>query len=155
MAEPSKVAKAVGQTKIGPALAELRKKGVVTEERTVSLPPSRRKIVRVLRLAVEPDVAAQEAAAAGTRRRGAAGASAARAGGGGGAAQPRVCPSRGLAVGASAAAAAKALSEKGLACYLEAPAPARSVPVFRLCRRDAPPPSPTPRRTPPRRSGGI
>jgi primosomal protein N' (replication factor Y) len=119
-AEPSKVAKAVGQAKIGPVIAELRKKGVLTETRTVKMPPSRRKVVRVLRLAVEADIAAEEAS---------------RLERGGAARQARLLRAlveaegqrgtgftvSGLAVGASAGAAARALSEKGLACYLEAP----------------------------------
>ena len=60
--EPAKLAKALGQPKVGPALAELRKKGVVAEERTVRLPPARRKVVRLLRLAVAAGVAGEEAA---------------------------------------------------------------------------------------------
>ncbi len=120
VAEPGKVAKAVGQTKIGPAVAELRKKGVLTEARTVSLPPSRRKVVRVLRLAVEPDVAAMEAAR--LERSGAARqAGLLRALVEADARRSPAMPLSGLAVGSSASAAAKALSEKGLACYLEAP----------------------------------
>jgi len=61
-AEPAKLAKALGLAKPGPALAELRKKGIVTEERSVKLPPARRKMVRLLRLAVDADVAGEEAA---------------------------------------------------------------------------------------------
>ena len=119
-AEPGKLAKALGQTKIGPTLAELRRKGVVTEERAVSLPPARRKLVRLLRLAVEPDVAAAEAE---RLERGGAGRQArllralVEAESQGSASVPVA----GLAVGASAGAAARALSEKGLACYTEAP----------------------------------
>ncbi len=119
-AEPAKLAKLLGQTKIGSTLADLRRKGVLTEERAVSLPPARRKLVRLLRLAVEPDVAALEAE---------------RLERGGAARQARLLralveaegtgsaklPISGLAVGASAGAAARALSEKGLACYTEAP----------------------------------
>ena len=76
--EPAKLAKALGQPKVGPALAELRKKGVVAEERTVRLPPARRKVVRLLRLAVAAGVAGEEAARLEQVGRDPAGASAAR-----------------------------------------------------------------------------
>ncbi len=120
-AEPGKLAKALGLAKPGPALLELKKKGIVTEERAVKLPPARRKMVRLLRLAVDSDVAAEEAA---------------RLERGGAARQARLLralleaeeegrkakrPASGLAVGASAGAAAKALAEKGLARYSEVP----------------------------------
>jgi primosomal protein N' (replication factor Y) len=119
--EPGKLAKALGQAKLGPALAELRKKGIVSEERSVKLPPARRKMVRVLRLALDSEVAVEEAL---------------RLERGGAARQARLLraliaaeeegkaskmPSSGLAVGASAGAAAKALAEKGLARYTEVP----------------------------------
>jgi primosomal protein N' (replication factor Y) len=119
--EPGKLAKALGQAKPGPALAELRKKGIVSEERSVKLPPARRKMVRVLRIALDVEVAAEEAL---------------RLERGGAARQARLLraliaaeeegkaskmPSSGLAVGASAGAAAKALAEKGLARYTEVP----------------------------------
>ena len=120
VATPAKLAKAVGETKIGPVVAELRKKGVITEERTVSLPPSRRKLVRLLRLAVEPDIAALEAAR--LERGGAARqARLLRALAEAEAQRPPSLPVTGLAVGASAGPAARALSEKGLACYHETP----------------------------------
>ena len=121
VSEPGKLAKALGQAKPGPALAELRKKGIVSEERSVKLPPARRKMVRLLRLAADGQVAAEEAGR--LERSGAA-------------RQARLLralitaeeegraakmPSSGLAVGASAGAAAKALAEKGLARYMEVP----------------------------------
>ena len=117
--EPAKLAKALGQPKVGPALAELRKKGVVSEERTVRLPPARRKVVRLLRLVGERDVAAEEAAR--LERSGApkqarllrALISAEE--------QEGPLPTSGLAVGPTASAAARALSDKGLAAYSEVP----------------------------------
>jgi len=138
-AEPARLAKALGQAKPGPALAELRKKGIVTEERTVKLPPARRKMVRLLRLAVDVDVAGEEAAQ--LERSGAA-------------RQARLLralvtaeeegraakmPSSGLAVGASAGAAAKALAEKGLARYTEVPSRRDPFQFFGFVAGDAPP----------------
>lgn len=118
--EPGKLAKALGQTKIGPTLTELRRKGVLTEERAVRLPPARRKMVRLLRLAAEPDVAALEAerlerSGAGRQARLLRALVEAESQG------SAHLPVAGIAVGASAGAAARALSEKGLACYTEAP----------------------------------
>jgi len=119
--EPGKLAKALGLGKPGPALAELRKKGVVTEDRSVKVPPSRRKMVRLLCLAVDLDVAEEEA----TRLERSGAARQARllralreAEGESRAAR---LPMTGIAVGASAGAAAKALAEKGLARYTEVP----------------------------------
>ena len=138
-AEPAKLAKALGQAKPGPALAELRKKGIITEERSVKLPPARRKMVRLLRLAVTADVAGEEAAR--LERAGAA-------------RQARLLralvtaeeegrtskmPSSGLAVGASAGAAAKALGEKGLARYAEVPSRRDPFQFFGFVAGDAPP----------------
>ncbi len=138
-AEPAKLAKALGQAKPGPALAELRKKGIITEERSVKLPPARRKMVRLLRLAVTADVAGEEAAR--LERAGAA-------------RQARLLralvtaeeegraskmPSSGLAVGASAGAAAKALAEKGLARYAEVPSRRDPFQFFGFVAGDAPP----------------
>ena len=137
-AEPAKLAKALGLAKPGPALAELRKKGIVTEERSVKLPPARRKMVRLLRLAVDADVAGEEAAR--LERTGAA-------------RQARLLralvtaeeegraakmPSSGLAVGASAGAAAKALGEKGLARYAEVPSRRDPFQFFGFVAGDAP-----------------
>ncbi|MDQ2799017.1 MAG: primosomal protein N', partial [Armatimonadota bacterium] len=120
-AESGKLAKAVGETKIGSTLAELRKKGALTEQRVVSLPPARRKLIRVLRLAVEPDVAREEATRlerqGATRQarllRALVDAEQEQAG--------SKVPASGLAVGPSAGAAARALSEKNLARYSELP----------------------------------
>jgi len=138
-AETARLAKALGQAKPGPALAELRKKGIVTEERSVKLPPARRKMVRLLRLAVDADVAGEEAAR--LERTGAA-------------RQARLLralvtaeeegraakmPSSGLAVGASAGAAAKALAEKGLARYTEVPSRRDPFQFFGFVAGDAPP----------------
>jgi primosomal protein N' (replication factor Y) len=138
-AETARLAKALGQAKPGPALAELRKKGIVTEERSVKLPPARRKMVRLLRLAVDVDVAGEEAAR--LERTGAA-------------RQARLLralvtaeeegraakmPSSGLAVGASAGAAAKALAEKGLARYTEVPSRRDPFQFFGFVAGDAPP----------------
>ena len=138
-AEPAKLAKALGQAKPGPALAELRKKGIVTEERSVRLPPARRKMVRLLRLAVPVDVAGEEASR--LERAGAA-------------RQARLLralvtaeeegraskmPSSGLAVGASAGAAAKALGDKGLARYAEVPSRRDPFQFFGFVAGDAPP----------------
>jgi len=138
-AEPGKLAKAQGQAKPGPALLELKKKGIVTEERAVKLPPARRKMVRLLRLTVETDVAAEEAA---------------RLERGGAARQARLLralleaeeegrkakrPASGLAVGASAGAAAKALAEKGLARYAEVPMRRDPFQFFGFVAGNAPP----------------
>ena len=138
-AEPSKLAKALGLAKPGPALAELRKKGIITEERSVKLPPARRKMVRLLRLAVTVDVAGEEASR--LERAGAA-------------RQARLLralvtaeeegraskmPSSGLAVGASAGAAAKALGDKGLARYAEVPSRRDPFQFFGFVAGDAPP----------------
>jgi primosomal protein N' (replication factor Y) len=138
-AEPGKLAKALGLAKPGPALLELRKKGIVTEERSVKLPPARRKMVRLLRLAVARDIAAEEAA---------------RLERGGAARQARLLkaliaaeseskaakmPVSGLAVGASAGAAAKALADKGLASYTEVPMRRDPFQFFGFVAGDAPP----------------
>ncbi len=137
-AEPARLAKALGLAKPGPALAELRKKGIVTEERAVKLPPARRKMVRVLRLAVSRDIAGEEAAR--LERSGAA-------------RQARLLkalitaeadgtakmPMSGLAVGASAGAAAKALADKGLASYNEVPMRRDPFQFFGFVAGDAPP----------------
>ena len=138
-AEPGKLAKALGLAKPGPALLELKKKGIVTEERTIKLPPARRKMVRLLRLAVDTDVAAEEAT---------------RLERGGAARQARLLralleseeegrkakrPASGLAVGASAGAAAKALAEKGLARYTEVPMRRDPFQFFGFVSGDAPP----------------
>ena len=137
--EPAKLAKALGLTKPGPALAELRKKGIVTEERSVKLPPARRKMVRLLRLAVSRDIAGEEAAR--LERSGAA-------------RQARLLralmeaeseskaakmPMSGLAVGASAGAAAKALADKGLASYTEVPVRRDPFQFFGFVAGNAPP----------------
>ncbi len=135
-AEPARLVKSLEGAKIGPALAELRRKGVVREERTLSLPPARRKVVRVLRLAIEADVAGAEAD---------------RLGRGGSPKQARLLralaqeqeaghsvPVSGLAVGASAAGAAKALADKGLATYVEAPARRDPFAFFGFVERAAP-----------------
>lgn len=138
-AEPHKLAKALGLAKPGPALAELRKKGIVTEERAVKLPPARRKMVRLLRLAVSRDIAGEEASR--LERSGAA-------------RQARLLralitaeseskaakmPMSGLAVGASAGAAAKALADKGLASYTEVPMRRDPFQFFGFVAGDAPP----------------
>ncbi len=138
-AEPGKLAKALGQAKLGAALAELRKKGIVTEERSVKLPPSRRKMVRLLRLAVTADVAGEEAARlerAGASRqarllKALMGAETERKG--------AKLPMSGLAVGASAGAAAKALAEKGLARYTEVPSRRDPFQFFGFVAGSAPP----------------
>ena len=138
-AEPARLAKALGQAKPGPALAELRKKGIVTEERSVKLPPSRRKMVRLLRLAVDRDVAGEEAARlerAGAARQARLLRALVTAEEEGRAAK---MPSSGLAVGASAGAAAKALAEKGLARYTEVPSRRDPFQFFGFVAGDAPP----------------
>ena len=138
-AEPGRLAKALGLTKPGPALAELKKKGIVTEERAVKPPPARRKMVRLLRLAVTRDVAGEEAAR--LERSGAARQArllraliAAEA-------DPKAAklPMSGLAVGASAGAAAKALADKGLASYTEVPVRRDPFQFFGFVAGDAPP----------------
>ena len=138
-AEPGKLAKALGQAKPGPALLELRKKGVVTEERSVKRPPARRKMVRLLRLALESDIAAEEAAR--LERSGAARQArllrALVAAEEEGRAAKR--PASGLAVGASAGAAAKALADKGLARYTEVPSRRDPFQFFGFVAGDAPP----------------
>ena len=135
--EPAKLAKALGLTKPGPALLELRKKGIVTEERSVKPPPARRKMIRLLRLAISRDIAAEEASR--LERSGAA-------------RQARLLralmvadegsakmPMSGLAVGASAGAAAKALAEKGLASYTEVPMRRDPFQFFGFVAGNAPP----------------
>ena len=137
--EPTKLAKALGLAKPGPALAELRKKGIITEERSVKLPPARRKMVRLLRLAVDADVAGEEAARlerAGAARQARLLRALVTAEEEGKAAK---MPSSGLAVGASAAAAAKALGEKGLAQYAEVPSRRDPFQFFGFVAGDAPP----------------
>ena len=138
-AEPGKLAKSLGQAKPGPALAELRKKGIVTEERAIKLPPARRKLVRLLSLAVDADVAGEEASR--LERSGAARQArllraliAAQS-----EAQNAKLPSAGLAVGASAGAAGKALAEKGLARYTEVPSRRDPFQFFGFVAGDAPP----------------
>ncbi len=137
-AEPGRLAKALGLAKPGPALAELRKKGIVTEERAVKLPPARRKMVRLLRLAVSRDIAGEEASR--LERSGAARQArllkaliAAEAEG------TAKMPTAGLAVGASAGAAAKALADKGLASYTEVPSRRDPFQFFGFVAGDAPP----------------
>ncbi len=137
--EPTKLAKALGLAKPGPALAELRKKGIITEERSVKLPPARRKMVRLLRLAVDADVAGEEAARlerAGAARQARLLRALVTAEEEGKAAK---MPSSGLAVGASAGAAAKALGEKGLAQYAEVPSRRDPFQFFGFVAGDAPP----------------
>ena len=137
--EPTKLAKALGLAKPGPALAELRKKGIITEERSVKLPPARRKMVRLLRLAVDADVAGEEAARlerAGAARQARLLRALVTAEEEGKAAK---MPSSGLAVGASAGAAAKALGEKGLARYAEVPSRRDPFQFFGFVAGDAPP----------------
>lgn len=118
VADPAKTAKASGLPKIGQIVAELRKKGVVREIRSVKTPPSRRKIVRVLRLSVETDVAGEEAARlerSGAVRQGRLLRALIEA-------EEQRNPNlliSGLAIGASAGPAARALAEKRLATYLE------------------------------------
>ena len=139
VAEPGKLAKALGLSKPGPALLELKKKNIITEERAVKLPPARRKMVRLLRLAVDVEVAAEEASR--LERSGAA-------------RQARLLralldaeaegiaakrPASGLAVGASAGAAARALAEKGLAQYAEVPMRRDPFQFFGFVAGDAPP----------------
>ncbi len=138
-AEPGKLAKSLGQAKPGPALAELRKKGIVTEERAIKLPPARRKLVRLLSLAVDADVAGEEALR--LERSGAARQArllraliAAQS-----EAQNAKLPSAGLAVGASAGAAGRALAEKGLARYTEVPSRRDPFQFFGFVAGDAPP----------------
>jgi len=135
-AEPARLAKALDGAKVGPALAELRRKGVVREERTLSLPPARRKVVRVLRLAIEAEVAGLEAdrlERSGSPKQ----ARLLRA-----LAQEQAVgqsvPLSGLAVGASAASTAKALADKGLATYVEAPARRDPFAFFGFVARAAP-----------------
>ncbi len=138
-AEPGKLAKALGQAKPGAALAELRRKGIVTEERAVKLPPARRKMVRLLRLAVDADVAGEEAARlerAGAARQARLLRALAAAEEEGRAAKR---PASGLAVGASAGAAAKALAEKGLARYSEVPSRRDPFQFFGFVAGKAPP----------------
>ncbi len=125
---PAKLAKAVGQAKPGPALADLRRKGVVTETRAVRPPVSRRKVVRLLRLAGPSDVAAEEAARldkSGAPRQARLLRALIDAEAGGGS-----LPSSGLAVGPTAGAAARALALKGLAAYFEVPARRDPFPFF-------------------------
>ena len=138
-AEPGRLAKALGLAKPGPALAELKKKGIVSETRAVKPPPARRKMVRLLRLAVSRDIAAEEAAR--LERAGAARQArllraliAAEA-------DPKAAklPMSGLAVGASAGAAAKALADKGLASYTEVPVRRDPFQFFGFVAGDAPP----------------
>ena len=138
-AEPGRLAKALGLAKPGPALAELKKKGIVSEARAVKPPPARRKMVRLLRLGVTRDIAGEEAAR--LERAGAA-------------RQARLLralieaeanskaaklPMSGLAVGASAGAAAKALADKGLASYTEVPVRRDPFQFFGFVAGDAPP----------------
>ncbi|MGI4788759.1 MAG: primosomal protein N' [Janthinobacterium lividum] len=137
--EPGKLAKALGLTKPGPALLELRKKGIVTEERSVRQPPARRKMARLLRLAISPDVAAEEAGR--LERSGAARQAkllralmAAES-----ESKAAKMPMSGLAVGASAGAAAKALAEKGLANYTEVPMRRDPFQFFGFVAGNAPP----------------
>ena len=139
VAEPGKLAKALGLSKPGPALLELKKKNIISEERAVKMPPARRKMVRLLRLAVDVEVAAEEASR--LERSGAA-------------RQARLLralldaeaegiaakrPASGLAVGASAGAAARALAEKGLAQYAEVPMRRDPFQFFGFVAGDAPP----------------
>ncbi len=138
-AEPGKLAKALGMAKPGPALAELRKKGIVTEERAVKLPPARRKMVRLLRLAVSRDIAGEEAsrlerAGAGRQARLLKALIAAET-----ESRAAKLPMSGLAVGASAGAAAKALADKGLASYNEVPIRRDPFQFFGFVAGDAPP----------------
>ena len=137
--EPSKLAKALGLPKPGPALLELKKKNIITEERAVKLPPARRKMVRLLRLAVDAGVAAEEAVRlerAGAARQARLLRALIEAEEEGRAAKR---PASGLAVGASAGAAARALAEKGLARYAEVPIRRDPFQFFGFVAGDAPP----------------
>ena len=131
-AEPARLAKALGIAKIGPPLAELRKKGIITETRAVRLPPAKRKVVRVLRLAVETQVAYAEAerlARSGANRQAALLRALAEQTG------PHVT---GLSIGASDAAAAKALADKHLAAYAETSARRDPFALYGFAQNKAP-----------------
>ena len=138
-AEPGKLAKALGLAKPGSALLELRKKGIVTEERSVKQPPARRKMVRLLRLAVSRDIAGEEASR--LERSGAARQARLLRALIGAETESKAArlPMSGLAVGASAGAAAKALADKGLASYNEVPMRRDPFQFFGFVAGDAPP----------------
>lgn len=118
------------------ALAALRRQGVVAVDRTVAVPQSREKVVRLLRLTADPEVALAEADRLAPR--------AAR--------QARILrelaqneraagslPTTGVAVDSADGAAAKALAEKGLAAYREV-VMRRDPFTLRSLARTAPPP---------------
>ena len=139
-ATPAQVSRLLPALKVGPLVAELRKKGVVSETRSVSLPKARAKKVRILRLAVDLEVAELEAARLEkTRSKRQAEMlralieSAAPA-------QPLGAPpNAGIAVGPGAHASARALAEKGLAAYAEATVHRNPFRFFGLVADSAPP----------------
>jgi primosomal protein N' (replication factor Y) len=118
------------------SLSALRRRGVVALDRTVTTPQTRQKVVRLLRLIADADVALAEASRIESR--------AAR--------QARILrelvqiesaagslPTTGVAVEAADSAAARALAEKGLASYREV-AMRRDPFTLRGLARTAPPP---------------
>ena len=110
----------VGSEKLGPLIADLRRKGVITEEHEIAPPKARPKVVRVLMLAVDSDTAIAEAARL-DKSRATKQASLVRALLDAASEAPAGMPTSGLAIAPGLHAAARALSDKGIVSYLEVP----------------------------------
>ncbi|MEO7719083.1 MAG: primosomal protein N' [Capsulimonas sp.] len=139
-ATPAQVSRLLPSLKVGPIVSELRKKGVLTETRSVSLPKAREKKVRVLRLAVDIDVAEEEATRLEkTRAKKQAEMLRALIESSAPASLLGAPPNAGIAVGPGAHASARALAEKGLAAYAEATVQRNPFRFFGMVSDTAPP----------------
>jgi len=128
----------VGSSKLGPIIADLRRKGVITEEHEIAPPKARPKVVRVLMLAVDHDTAIVEASRL-EKSRATKQASLVRALVDAAAEAPAGLPTSGLAIAPGLHAAARALSDKGIVSYLEVPVYRNPFRMFGEAK-DGPPP---------------
>lgn len=131
----SKLSKLCPGIVLGPVLADLRRKGVAREERRIRQPKAHGKVMRVLRLAVEPEVAANEAQRLEARGAGRQ-AQLIRALLESGASSD--LPTAGVAVGSGFNDAARAVASKGLAQFIETPVHRNPYRVLGLGSADAP-----------------
>jgi primosomal protein N' (replication factor Y) len=112
-ASADQIARALPDETVGPALAELRRKGVAAEWRAIVRPKAKEKTVRVLRLAVDVDAA--RAMAGRLQRRALRQSQLLLALADASGPADASVPTAGIAIDAGYAAAGKALVEKGLA----------------------------------------
>ena len=124
--------------KLGPIVAELRRKGVIVEEHGIAPPKARPKVVRVLTLAVDRETAVEEAARL-EKSRATKQASLVRALVDAVGEAPAGLPTSGLAIARGLHAAARALSDKGIVSYMEVPVYRNPFRMFGESK-DGPPP---------------